>query len=546
MFLLQVAAAAALLLWSVRLVRTGMERAFSHALRRGLRRAEAGRPRAAATGIGAALVLQSSTAVALLAAVFVGSGVLAPATALAALLGADLGSALAAQLLMLRPEWITPALLLAGVALFLRGTTRRGRQVGRILIGLALIFVSLGMIAQAAALLPVGLLGTLGDYLARDLATAFLLGAVLAWGMHSSVAAVLLSATLAGSGAFGGGAAIATVLGANLGGALIPVLLTLKAEAPARRVVAANLVLRGGGAAAALWLVAAGIVPAGALGGSAAGQALAAHVAFNAALLVLALPVAGLLVRGAAVLLPDPAPGEDVALSALDPDALADPARALGCARREILRMGEETLAMLRAVLPLCRAWDETAAQGVLAREARVDAMHFGTKLYLSRLMRDGGAEAQEAAADLATLAAQVEAAGDEVSSTLLGLARRVHADGRRFSDDGWRELADLHDRVVANTQMALQVIMHPEVDTARALVEEKDALRRAEERLQLSHLARLRAGVAESVETSNIHQEILRALKQVNAAFATAAHPILRGAGEMLPSRLAPPDRVA
>jgi phosphate:Na+ symporter len=66
------------------------------------------------------------------------------------------------------------------------------------------------------------------------------------------------------------------------------------------------------------------------------------------------------------------------------------------------------------------------------------------------------------------------------------------------------------------------------------------------EECLQLSHLARLRSGLAESVETSNIHQETLRSLKQVNAAFATAAHPILKGAGEILPTRLAPPDRVA
>jgi phosphate:Na+ symporter len=546
MFLLHVAAAAALLLWSVRLVRTGMERAFSHALRRGLRRADAGRIRAAATGTAAALLLQSSTAVALLVAGFLQSGAFAPATALAALLGADLGSALVAQLLMLRPEWITPVLLLTGVGLFLRGTARRTRAVGRILVGLALIFVSLDMIAEAAALLPVELLASLGNYLARDLATAFLVGAVLAWAMHSSVAAVLLTATLAASGAFGGPAAIATVLGANLGGALIPVTLTLKSDAGTRRVVASNLLLRGGGAAAALWLFASGVVPAAVLGATASAQALAAHVAFNAALVALALPIAGVLPRAAAALIPDPSAPADLATTALDPAALADPARALGCARREILRMGEETLAMLRAVLPLYRNWDDAAAHTILAREARVDAMHFGTKLYLSRLMRDGGAEAQEAAADLVTLAAQIEAAGDEVSSTLLGLARRVHADERHFSDAGWAELADFHDRVIANTQMSLEVIMRPEVDTARALVEEKDALRRVEERLQLSHLARLRSGLTESVETSNIHQETLRSLKQVNAAFATAAHPILKDAGEMLSSRLARPDRAA
>jgi phosphate:Na+ symporter len=544
-FLLHVAAAAALLLWSVRLVRTGMERAFAHALRRGLRRADAGRLRAAATGTVAALLLQSSTAVALLVAGFLGSGALAPATGLAALLGADLGSAIVAQLLMLRPAWITPVLILAGVALFLRGTGR-ARPVGRILIGLALIFVSLDMIADAAALLPTDLLASLGGYLARDLATAFLVGAVLAWAMHSSVATVLLAATLAGSGAFGGPAAIATVLGANLGGALIPLVLTFKSDAATRRVVAANLLLRGGGAAAALWLFAGGLLPADPLGSSPQAQALAAHVAYNGALLLIALPLAGLLPRLMAFLIPDPAATPDLATTALDPAALADPARALGCARREILRMGEETLAMLRAVLPLYRAWDDGTAEAILAREARVDAMHFGAKLYLSRLMRDGPEDTQDAAADLVTLAAQIEASGDEVSSTLLALARRVHDDGRTFSDEGWRELTDFHDRVTANTQLALDVIMRPDIDTARALMEEKDALRRVEERLQLSHLARLRSGLAESVETSNIHQETLRSLKQVNAAFATAAHPILKGAGEILPTRLAPPDRVA
>jgi phosphate:Na+ symporter len=547
MFLLHVAAAAALLLWSVRLVRTGMERAFSHALRRGLRRAGAGRLRAAATGTAAALLLQSSTAVALLVAGFLPSGALTPATALAALLGADLGSALAAQLLMLRPGWITPVLLLAGVTLFLRGAARRTRAFGRILVGLALIFVSLDLIAEAAALLPITLLGSLGDYLARDLATAFLVGALLAWAMHSSVAAVLLTATLAASGAFAGPAAIATVLGANLGGALIPVTLTLKADAGIRRVVASNMLLRGGGAAAALWLFLSGAVPAAALGGTAAGQALAAHVAFNAALLALALPLAGVLPRAATVLIPDPPARADLETTSLDPAALKDAARALGCARREILRMGEETLAMLRAVLPLSRDWDDHTAEEIRARETRVDRMHFGTKLYLSRLMRQSGdPEVHEAAAELATLAAQIEAAGDEISGPLLGMAKRVHTDTRRFSEEGWAELADFHDRVVANTQAALQVIMRPEVDTARALVEEKDALRRAEERLQLSHLARLRSGLAESVETSNIHQQTLRSLKQVNAAFATAAHPILKDAGEMLATRLASPDRAA
>jgi phosphate:Na+ symporter len=49
-----------------------------------------------------------------------------------------------------------------------------------------------------------------------------------------------------------------------------------------------------------------------------------------------------------------------------------------------------------------------------------------------------------------------------------------------------------------------------------------------------------LREGLVESIETSNIHQETLRALKQVNNAFSMVGYPILHKSGDLLKSRLA------
>ncbi|MAN98843.1 MAG: Na+/Pi-cotransporter, partial [Roseovarius sp.] len=196
-FFLQIAGAAALLIWSVRLVRTGVERAFSAELRLWLRRSGQSRVLAAFTGMIAAMALQSSTAVAILTAGFVASGGIAIAAGLAILLGADLGSALVAKLLLARQAWLIPVLLLGGVVLFLRGHQRRVRQGGRILIGLALIFVSLDMLRAATEpLTDAPAAAAAMQYLARDLLTAFLIGALLAWLVHSSVAAVLLFATL--------------------------------------------------------------------------------------------------------------------------------------------------------------------------------------------------------------------------------------------------------------------------------------------------------------------------------------------------------------
>ena len=190
MFLLNIAGSAALLIWAVRLVRTGVERGFAAPLRIWLRHSANNRLLAAGTGMVAAVFLQSSTAVAVLASNFVAKGGLTATVGLAILLGADVGSALVTQLLMVRQAFLIPLLMLIGVAIFLRGHGNV-RQIGRILIGIALIFVSLDMIRAATGPL-VGDPGTqtVMAYLGRDLVTAFVLGAGFAWIVHSSVAAV--------------------------------------------------------------------------------------------------------------------------------------------------------------------------------------------------------------------------------------------------------------------------------------------------------------------------------------------------------------------
>jgi phosphate:Na+ symporter len=43
-----------------------------------------------------------------------------------------------------------------------------------------------------------------------------------------------------------------------------------------------------------------------------------------------------------------------------------------------------------------------------------------------------------------------------------------------------------------------------------------------------------------ESIETSEIHLETIRALKQINSLFSAIAYPILIESGELLGSRLA------
>jgi phosphate:Na+ symporter len=125
------------------------------------------------------------------------------------------------------------------------------------------------------------------------------------------------------------------------------------------------------------------------------------------------------------------------------------------------------------------------------------------------------------------------------IARKILTLAKRLHTEGVQFSKPGWDEICDFHDRVLANAQLALSVMMTQNPDDARELVAEKDSIRALEQKLQRLHLGRLREGLTESIETSNIHQETLRALKQVNTSFSMVAYPILTETGDLLSSRM-------
>ena len=544
LILVRIAGAAALLIWAVRLVRTGVERGFAAPMRIWLRHSASNRFLAAATGMGAAVLLQSATAVAVLVSNFVSKGGLATATGLAILLGADVGSAVVTQLLVVRQPILIPLLLLIGVTVFLRGEGGNTRQIGRIMIGLALIFVSLDMIRGATEpMISNPATQAVMAYLGRDLLTAFVIGAVFAWGVHSSVAAVLLFVTLAGQSILPTPAAATMILGANLGGGLIAYLLTYTAPVAVRRMVMGNLILRGGGAALAVLVIAASPEVLDQLGATPARQSINLHLAFNLMLALVALPIVGPVTAALTYFMAeDRAPGEALNVaSALDPTLLDRPRRAIDCAARELLGMGQKIERMLIAVEPLYDQWNSVTATLIADQDKAIKQTHLEIKLYLARLGQTGMDEdVSRRSIELASMSSSLDSASDAIARIMLDLAKRLDTQKLQFSPQGREEIRDFADRVHSNVQLALNVMMNQNPAEARELVAAKEMVRKVEQKLQRSHIGRLRDGLAESIETSNIHQETLRALKQINTAFSMVGHPILLKSGDLLKSRLA------
>ncbi|MTE01149.1 Na/Pi cotransporter family protein [Paracoccus sp. YIM 132242] len=543
--LIHLGAAVMLLLWAVRMVRTGVERAFGAGLRSAMRQAGGSVAGMAAVGVGLAVVLQSATAVGILATGFAASGLMGIKVGIAALLGADLGSALVVKLLSFDLGELIPVLILTGTTLFLKSERRQVRQAGRIVLGIAFILLSLRMIGDAT--LPLresAVLPQLAEWLAGDPLTAFTLAALLALGLHSSVATLLIVASFASGGLLSVEAAAPMVLGANLGGGLVAVWLTRGAPLPARRIPLANLIFRGIGALSVLLLLP--LVPLHWLGGEAGVQLVNLHVVFNLALLVAALPLAGLAERLTAQLWPTPAE-PDMAnggyRSALDRALVSRPNLALASAQRELLRMGETLEAMLRPVMEVLETGDERRIARLRGMDDEINRRHTDITLFIAEVNRaELTAEEARRGLELASLAIDFEAIGDLIAGNLLVQATGKRRARLRFSNEGWRELTALHDRVMANMQIALNVLVSSDVESARHLVAEKAVLRRMERDCHDRHLSRLRSGNAYSIDTSDIHLQVVRALKEINSLLVKVAYPILSEHGHLLETRLAEP----
>lgn len=243
--LLNLLAAIALLVWGTHLVRAGVLQVFGANLRALLGRSTGNRFTAALSGLGVTALVQSSTATSLMTASFVGQGLIALPAALAVMLGADVGTALMSVLFSLDLSWLSPLFLLVGIVLFLaRHDTMLGR-LGRVLIGLGLILLALRLVVQASApLLAAPLVRTLLAGLGSDLPTELLLGAGLAVMAYSSLAIVLLLATMVASQVLPIDIALGVVLGANLGSGVLAVLTTLQSAASVRQVTVGNLVFK--------------------------------------------------------------------------------------------------------------------------------------------------------------------------------------------------------------------------------------------------------------------------------------------------------------
>lgn len=544
--LVHLGGAIALLLWATHMVRTNVEDAYGDALRLKLRYTLKNPLMAVGAGGALAVAFQSATAVTLLVASFAGSGIVSGTTGLMAVLGADLGSAFVVKLLSYDLSLLIPVAIFAGAVIYLSTDRRAWRQFGSILVGIGLLILSLRLIGEASEPLRESrILPVVVNYLSGDPITAFLIAAVTTWLFHSSVAFVLLTAALAARGLMPAELGVVMVLGANLGGGLVAALLSRTMPLQSRAVPFGNLAIRGVGAVLALAAFILFRPPLDMLGADAPLQVVHAHILFNAALVVLGLPFAGLVSRAVERVLASAAPKPRVALedreaSALDPDALGSPSRALANVSRAVVGVCDTIEVMLKSIMELYEEPDPARMEALAALDDRVDRKHAAIKLYLAKISTKGMSDDEaRRTQELLEGCVKLEQVGDIIVRNMLVHVRKKLDRHLTFTPEGWRELSDLHAMVMANARLAFNVLISRDPETAFQLVQEKDRLRDLERQTSQRHFERLREGTSRSIETSSLHLDTIRDLKQINSLLASIAYPVLEEHGLLGHTRL-------
>ena len=542
---IQLASAVMLLLYSTRMVRTGFERAAGPVLRSLLLKASAHPAKGVFSGLTVATLLQSSTAVVLLVAGFVSTGAITLVSALFVVLGADVGTALVVQFLSLDLSWLMPVLLLIGGFMFLRLEARIAKQIGRVILGIAFILLSLRMIGDATApLRNAAQVSGIAVYLSNDVIAAFVGGALMAYVFHSSVAAILLLAALCAQSVIPLEAGLSLVLGANAGGSTVALWLTRAAPREARRLVLANVLLRTAFSLFVLVFLLFSDVPSLLPGSSIDSQIINFHLIFNIALLIpgilLIKPVLG--ITNALLRVESTVHGNGTGvLSALDRNALDNPDRALPSVTREVLRMSQLAESMISEIPGLFESYQPDIFQQIRSTEKQINRAHTDIKLYIAEL-NSGKLSVDQArrGIELTSMAINIERVGDIVAKDLLERIEDQHEKRREFSTAGFSEISALHTRVMTNVQLSLNVLLSEDLASAKQLLIEKTQIGILERETRARHLHRLMKGAPASIATSNLHLEVVRALKEINSLYTAVAYPILSKSGALLDTRIA------
>jgi phosphate:Na+ symporter len=519
----------ALLLYGVRFVGEGLQRAAGTRLRHILSTLTGNRLKSLLVGAGVTAVLQSSSATTVMLVGFASAGLLTLRQTIGVILGADVGTTVTVQLLAFDLLQLSPLIVFVGWVLYVTGHGTV-RYVGQAILGFGFLFLGMMIIHDGTAPLATNaLFADLLRALTDQPLLLVLISAVFTALVRSSAAVIGLALSLASAGLMPLSGAIPIIFGANVGTAATAVFAAVGQNAEARRVAAAHAAFKIVGVVIFFPFIGPFADLVRATSPDVQRQIANAHTIFNVALALVFLPFSGLAADLITRLIPEARRPSESGPMYLNPAVLDTPAVALGQALREVLRMGDVVLQSLRETRVVLERNDTALMREIVARDDLIDRLEEDIKQYLVKLREHSLTEEQaERETALIFVIVNLEEIGDVIDKNLMELAEKKIRGNHVFSAQGWREIADLHAKVIENLELSMGALASGDREVGEKVIRHKSIVNTMERQLRAAHIQRLHEGLRESIDTSSIHLDLLASLKRANSLVTGIAYAVL------------------
>ena len=460
-------------------------------------------------GAGITIAIQSSSAMTVMLVGLVNSGVMELGQTIGVIMGSNIGTTLTAWILaltgiesenvfvnLLKPENFSPLLALAGIILIMGSKKQRRRDIGRILVGFAILMYGMELMKQS-----VSPLADMPEF--SSLLTAFnnpllgvAVGAVFTGVIQSSAASVGILQALALTGSITYGMAIPIIMGQNIGTCVTALLSSIGVNRNARRVAVIHISFNIIGTVVCLVLFYGGnlLLDFAFLDASVGAVGIAfCHTVFNVFTTIILLPFSRQLEQLARRVVRSETTGEQFAF--LDPLLLRTPGVAINESAAMTNRMGALAQENLLLALEQLAGWSGEREARIIENEDKLDIYEDRISNYLVEVSQHG-----VSMDDIRTVSRLLHAVGDfeRIGDHALNIqdsARELHDKALAFSGNAEEELAVLIGALRDILDSAVHCFQEDDPAAAGEVEPLEEAIDQLIEAVRDRHIRRLQSG---------------------------------------------------
>ncbi len=498
------------------------------------------------------MIIQSSSATTVMLVSFVQAGLLTLAQSMGVILGAGIGTTITAQMIAFKLTDYALLMVAAGLLLKFLGKAKKTKDIGDIVIGFGMLFF--GMKLMSDAMNPLRTYPPFIDMMKNmeNPVLGILIGTAFTAVVQSSSATTGILIVLAQQGLLTLEGGIPILFGANIGTCVTAGLASIGTSREAKRVAIAHIIFKIAGVILFVFWIPqfAEIIKsiAGRFDSGTARQIANAHSLFNLSLALVFLPFTSLFSRFIYYIFPEreKPKSKQMIVFHLDDAILDTPSLAIDLARLEISRMAKLLRRMLNAIIiPLVsdkryisqqkKADEETRLllqevptrdaihadltlqEGIDMREQKLDFLSEKIGIYLTKIARrDITREMAKEVFAMMSIVKDMESMGDIIHRNMVPLIDRKEKLQYDFCEEGKEELMIYQSKVVKQIGLLRQAFATSDLNAAQNIMKEERKYLDLESKYRASHLQRIIAEKQESVQTSQVHLELMDLMKQI------------------------------